>query len=57
MPLPIMGDSVWQTIFPVYIRVTERGDQSRLLLFSLLSGFPFLTTHTVQWAIDFCASG
>ena len=33
------------------------GDQSRLLLFSLLSGFPFLTTHAVQQAIDFRASG
>ena len=42
----------------VYILMTrDCGDQSRLLLFSLLSGFPFLTTHAVQQAIDFHASG
>ena len=41
----------------VHIRVTrDCGDQSCLLLSSLLSGFPFLTTHPVQQAIDFCTS-
>ena len=35
----------------------ESEDQSHLLLFSLLSGFPFQTTHAVQRTIDFCASG
>ena len=38
----------------VYICVTsDCGDQSRLMLISLLSGFPFLTTCAVQQAIDF----
>ena len=39
------------------LQTRDREDQSRLLLSSLLSGLPSLTTRTVQWAIDFHTSG
>ena len=42
----------------VHIHVTrDHQDQSRLLLSSLLSGLPSLTTRAVQRAFAFCTSG